>query len=484
MLECKLIIDDEVKCHFEDLHQIHIDYIIKQTKRTVKGAFFTAAVKLGIDDGKESLFGGDGSTFVFMLETVLGLLEPYYDMDVVDNRKEIVFPDHVSADYFDEYDITLRHYQVTATNQIIDNQKGIINIATAGGKSLIAATVAHTYNNDYRTLVIVPSKTLVKQTYKDFISVGLDVGVCHGDVKPKDKEDEWQKRHIVSTWQSLSEQKHNLQNFDVVLYDECHIMGDVMFDLLSTDLAHAPIRAGFTGTVPKDKLKREKVMAHIGGEVISKVKAKDLQDEGYISTIEIDMIPLVHHLELPINSTDWTWEMEEAYMSTNKDRIKTIAEFISLVEKENVLVLCHPQVGKQVADMLDLDFIDKDTKQKDRERFFDEYTKQKEYKLVASFGTSGTGISVNEITYVILIDAGKNETNILQGLGRGLRLDNMDNHLKVADLYSYLIRVNRKDASKMIQYSYSGDKHLAARRRIYKTERYPFTEHKTGITVQ
>lgn len=480
-MKCQLIITDEVNCHFIGLQTSDINHIIEKTKVRVKNAFHDARFKLGVWDGKESQFKEDGSTFAHMLDDVLQIVEYLgYNVDLIDQRRAIHFPANIDENYLTLFGVTLRPYQVESVNLTIEHHKGIINISTSGGKTLVCASIAKIYNDVYRTLVIVPSKKLAKQTYKDFIAVNLETGMNHGDIKNKD--DEFKKRHVISTWQSLKDQREHLHKFDVILYDECHVMGDVMFDLLSTDLAYAPIRLGFTGTVPKDKLKQQKVFCHIGGTILKKVTAKELQDDGYICTVDIDMIPVNHDIEIP-DSLEWTWELEEQYLLYNKDRIATITNFIDVLPKENILILCHPALGSQIANNLELDFIDKDTKDKYRDEYFDNFTTRTDYKLAASFGTSGTGISVNEIDYIVTIDVGKNETRILQGIGRGLRKGGKTDHLKVYDLYSRMFRMNKIDNTKLIEYSYSGGKHLIARKRIYKNEKYPFVEHTAGITV-
>ena len=49
-----------------------------------------------------------------------------------------------------------------------------------------------------RSIVIVPNKSLVTQTERDYVNMGLDVGVYFGDRK------EWGCQHTICTWQSLN----------------------------------------------------------------------------------------------------------------------------------------------------------------------------------------------------------------------------------------------------------------------------------------
>ena len=57
-----------------------------------------------------------------------------------------------------------------------------------------------------RSIVIVPNKSLVTQTEKDYRNLGLDVGVFFGDQK------EFGRQHTICTWQSLNVLLKNTKN--------------------------------------------------------------------------------------------------------------------------------------------------------------------------------------------------------------------------------------------------------------------------------
>jgi hypothetical protein len=80
-----------------------------------------------------------------------------------------------------------------------------------------------------RTLTIVPSITLVRQTEADYLNLGLDTGVYFGEEK------NYNNQHIITTWQSMvflskaskdDPEAHKrllsiLDNLDAVMVDEC-----------------------------------------------------------------------------------------------------------------------------------------------------------------------------------------------------------------------------------------------------------------------
>lgn len=473
MKKAKLIIHDEINCIFKGLRSVDRKKVFKAINIFVEGARHTAGFQIGIWDGRDAHFDENtGATYVYMLDSILPILDDLgYELDFEDHRKEIPFTaETIDKHLFDYVGITLRDHQVEAANLTFEHEKGFIAVATSGGKSLICAAISKIYDPAYRTLIITNSEKLVNQTYDDYVKVGLDVGKNHGKVR--DKKGNMSKRHVITTWQALANQRDCLKEFDVFLYDEAHIMGDIMFDILSNELANAHVRIGLTGTVPKKKkqpFKREALCCHIGGEELIKVKAHELQNEGHIATVDIKMYSVRQEINLP----DEEWSTEYKYLTTNRHRIHTIAEFIDALPKKNTLILCHPEQAKKLSEILDINFIDQGTKSTAREKYYREFENHNDYRLAATYGTVGTGISIDEIEQMVLIDVGKNETRILQGIGRGLRLDGITNHCSVYDLYAETWKPD-KISKKLTRYGFSSGTHLRERKRIYKVEKYPF----------
>jgi superfamily II DNA or RNA helicase len=459
--------------------------VIDSTKIFIPAARHTAAFKMKVWDGKESQFEDDGSTKFFMLDKVLPILESQgYNIEIVDNRKEIEFvPDKIDELFLHDFGIGLRYYQINSVNKVIDHEKGILELPTSAGKTIITGAIAKAYDQSYRTIIIVPSENLVNQTYADVSAYDLDVGKITGKVTGKKRDAMWDKRHLVITWQTLNRNRTHLKNYDVVLFDECHEIGDVMYEILAKDLAHAHIRVGLTGTVPDDKHKAGLIKSHLGGDVLYSIDPKELMDQDYISTVEIELVPTQHLIDLP-NKNKLEWDTESKYLNKNIDRIKAISDRIKKLQETlngNILILSFPEIGKAIAKELGTDFIDKDVDTDVRESYYKKYDKEINYTLNATFRTVGTGISINNIQYVFLIDVGKNKTRVLQSIGRGLRKDGIDNHLKVFDIYSEMMEefVSKSGEAKPRVYGFSAKSHLQQRLVIYNKNEYHyyFTEN-------
>lgn len=475
-MKCKLYILDEINCAFDGLSDKHINKIIERTKLPVKGAHMTAAYRLKIDDGKESNFHENGRTFIYMLDKVLPIVadEMGYDVQIEDYRKSLDRSySHIDESFLKEYGVELFEHQCESVNEIIDKNSGIIEVATSGGKTILCGTIVKIYEEELRFIIMVPSETLVKQTHKELDGLDVDIGLITKGMTKKKREEQWNKKHIVCTWRMVNNNKHRLHNYDGFIYDETHEMGDVMFSIFENELSHCLIRVGMTGTLPhKDKLKTEKIKCHIGGDVLYTVKAKELQDKGVISTCDIEMYPLGHYFK---ELHEWDWDLEEAYLHNNKERIETISGIVSAYNNNNTLILCHKQLAIRLSELTGLDYIHGDVKETVRQSYYDKFRNENDYKLIATFDTVGTGTSINEIFNLITIDVGKNDIRVIQGIGRGLRKDGETNHLKIIDIYSKIYQFNRM-TGRYKDISYSGSTHVRERRKTYKAEQYPFKE--------
>ena len=111
--------------------------------------------------------------------------------------------------------------------------------------TLITAALSNCVEEYGRSIVIVPNTSLVTQTEKDYINLGLDVGVYYGGRK------EYDKKHTICTWQSLGNMMKKTKADDAevpfqdvidgvicVIVDEC-FHGD---SLVLTPDGYVPIR--------------------------------------------------------------------------------------------------------------------------------------------------------------------------------------------------------------------------------------------------
>ena len=472
----KITIIDEINAKMDAPKSV-INHVISRTKLKVKGAHVTAAFKSGNWDGKESLVREDGLFFFPQLEEIfnaLAELDIYEDhFDVEDMRQPLKHPDSlppVELETFIEHGWTLRIHQKDALNAIIESEKGIISVATSGGKSGIMAATAKIYDPWYGSLTTTPSEELVFQLKDTYESFGIDVGVLTKAIKPKDREEFIKTtKHIITTnkiFLNTSDYFDGQQR--VFLKDEVHTFGEKDAESIRGNLGDCPIRLGFTGTLPKksdDEFKRNNIINHMGGGILIDIGVGYLNENNYISKFHVDMIKIKDSIGAEkfdeIGKDWWDWQMEEKHLARCQERIEEIATIVHKYGTENTLVLTRAELGRNLAEYMDIPFIDKDVKTKVRKEFFNEFDARDDYVLCGTFGCVGTGLDISRIFNLIIIDTGKNPTYIGQGIGRALRKDGDRDVVRIIDVYSD---------------THFSNKQVKERKKYYKQHGYPFNE--------
>jgi len=478
-----LTVDNFTTFQLEGLSRSEISHIQSKTALPVKGAFMTAAYKAKIWDGKESLFTEDGVGFVYELETILNILESDlgYDLDYdLDYKFDQPWFDFdaiplVGDGYLKEFTgFDLRDYQLNGINSVIQNRKGVLDYGTNAGKSWICAGISKAFDPILKSVVIVPSENLVTQTFADYDKTDLNVVALTANIKPaKRKETIQNARHVIITSKLFMNCfEYFTEEPMVLIIDETHLMGTVFSDIIRNHMAHCPVRVGLTATLPNaktDPFKRKMIFSHLGGGVLEQIKQKELISRGVSSQLSIQMFKTRHQEIEELSTTrEFDWSLEDNYLLNNTDRIAAIAEFIKEFDNKNTLILCHAGLGVKLAEMLGTGVVIDETKTEQRQAWFNEFDNRDDFKLVATFGCAGTGLSINRIFRLFMIDVGKNETYILQGIGRGLRRDGEVNKIEVIDI------------SADSKYS---KRHRKDRIAIYKREKFNFVEESRQIIV-
>jgi superfamily II DNA or RNA helicase len=97
---------------------------------------------------------------------------------------------------------------------------------------------------------------------------------------------------------------------------------------------------------------------------------------------------------------------------------------------------------------------------KTRKDQYDSYKQKDDVITIATFGIASTGISIDRIFCLMLLDSGKSFVRAIQSVGRGTRLAHDKNSVHVVDVYGNL------------KWS---KKHFKERKRFYDEAGYPVT---------
>lgn len=484
----KVVIVDEVNCVIAGLSPDHISYFYEEYACRAPNYFFNPKFKLGQWDGKIRYFHKTGKTYVYLLETIVPQLTGLgYKIDLQDNRTSVVpTPPPVDKDIFKNFvhpdtqkPIELRSYQMNSVNSAIAANGGVIIAGTGAGKTIICATLCEVYGRyNIRTMTIVPSKDLIEQTAAEYQVCGLDAGRYYGEVK------DVAHQHVVSTWQSLQNNPTLLQEFGMVIVDECHgIKGTVLTTLLNEKAAHIPLRFGVTGTLPKAETDAMAVRIAVG-DVRYAITAKELMDQGVLAKLNIDILQLEENfmelykefleehtnpLEKPPTYKQFKDEYfpdytsEKKYLQQNEKRMRWIADWISVkrdMGKGNVFCLVDGiRMGQKLADMIEgAIFVHGKDKAKARKQIYDLFKTNDNLVVIATIQIASTGLNIKRIFHLMFIDVGKSFIRVIQTIGRGLRKADDKDSVDVTDICSDLKYAR---------------KHLNERKKFYAEAQYP-----------
>jgi len=482
MKTATIIIRDEVNIKIEGLELDARRALVKAFEYDVPGARYLPAVRLGRWNGKVSYFQLGGSTYTNLLPEIIPILERFnYDIELDDRRDySTTFEfEQVTEDSFGHIawpkghpmegePMALRDYQVDVINRFLANPQCIQEIATGAGKTVITAALSNAVAPHGRTIVIVPNKSLVTQTERDYINMQQDVGVFFGDRK------EWGRQHTICTWQSLNVLLKNtksgvgdctigefLEGVVCVIVDEVHMAkADALKSLLTGVMSCVPLRWGLTGTVPKEPYEFQALRCSLG-PVINQLSASELQERGVLAQCHVNVVQLVDHAEFG------NYQSELKFLLEEPDRLSTIARLIAKVNATgNTLVLVdRVAAGHALAERLGESavFVSGATKAKDRQDEYDEISVSDGKIIIATYGIAAVGINIPRIFNLVLVEPGKSFVRVIQSIGRGIRKAEDKDHVEIWDVTSTCKFAKR---------------HLTKRKAFYREANYPFTQEK------
>lgn len=481
----KIRILDEVSCVLVGLHPDHVDYLHDEYSAFAPNYFFNPKYKLGKWDGKIRYFHKTGKTYVKLLESLIPKLVGLRYEVMIDDLREgsLVQPDPIDETFFNHVTTAngepwvMRDYQVNLVNALISNGGGVGIAGTGAGKTSMCAALARAYElaGNLRSIIIVPDKNLTKQTKGEYAFFGLDVGEYSGDKKDIDHQ------HVVSTWQALKNRPELIQQFQVVIVDECHgIRGNVLTNLLNEHGANVLYRFGVTGTLPKEPSDVMSIRVSVG-EVQYTIPAHELIDQGYLSKLEIRIIQ--HSIDLSLQYADFLtekpmpkptynqfkdsyfpdWSSEKKYLQGHEDRLQWIADYITSLREQhkgNVLCLVNGiKFGDKLSELIpDSHFIYGQDDMETRKQVYDLFSTRNDVVAIATVQIASTGLNIPRIFHMVYIDIGRSFIRTIQSIGRGLRRAEDKDSVIVTDICSDL------------KYS---KRHLRERIKYYNEAKYP-----------
>lgn len=455
---CYITTRDEVYCFVTGLEPPDQTYLYEKFGVFVDGYFFMPNYQNRKWDGKIRFFDKNGKTYLRLLEQILPILDNLgYEVILNDERVPVSLITHrATTDLFKEKNIFLRDYQVAAVNALLDAGSGFGVMGTGSGKTLVTAALSYVIGIDgYKVITIVPSSDLVTQTAEWYERCGLDVGEYSGSKK------ELGSQHVVATWQSLQNAPMMMQSFQAFIWDEAHgVRASVAQQLICDYGKHIAYRFGVTGTFPKSASDKLSLTSSIG-PIICEVPASWLIENGYLAKIDIEVI----NTKEAVDEEFPDYPSEKAYISKSEPRLDFIANLIIAKCKAfgNTLILVNniPFGQRLQAIITDSVFLYGASEKDERREQYDLFANRDDLIVIASSGIASTGISIDRVFCLMLIDPGKSFVKAIQSVGRGTRLAHDKKSVHVVDVSADL-----KFAKK----------HLKERTKYYKEAGYPVSK--------
>jgi superfamily II DNA or RNA helicase len=387
-----------------------------------------------------------------------------------------------------------RDYQLEAFVHAVRERRSLLLSPTASGKSFIIYTLMRYYNA--KTLIIVPTTTLVHQLASDFREYGYNEGRNYGAEDASGNE--WsrgihkiyagqEKRSpaqvTISTWQSIyKESKEWFDQFEVVIGDEAHLFKSKSLISIMTKLENCKYRFGFTGTLDGTQT-HKLVLEGLFGPVRKVISTAELIDQKHLADFKIKAIVLSYPEEVRkmiARGADYQAEMDYIVrLDARNNFIKNLA--LSLEGNTLLLFQYVDKHGKALDELIKKEskgknvyFVHGGVEGAEREQIRKLVNDSVGNIIIASYGTFSTGINIPNIDSVIFASPSKSRIRNLQSIGRGLRKSDRKSEATLFDIADNFTWKQKKNFTLL---------HFMERIKIYNEEKFEYKIYDVNLKV-
>ncbi|MDO8641793.1 MAG: DEAD/DEAH box helicase [Nitrosarchaeum sp.] len=341
-------------------------------------------------------------------------------------------------------------YQTSIVEAAIEHQRFIIQVATGGGKTVIAAAILAKLN--VPSMFVVHTGDLFEQAYDELsrllkVPIGrIGGGMCEiekinicmiqtihavldkkyvpfDDVEKEQLEnDEIVKKSFIRN----DKIKKFLSEVRCVLVDECHHLRSDSYVAAMKACKLAYFKGGLSAT-PFSGDSRDLILQAYAGKIIGQISASYLIDNNFL------VRPTIYYLQGSKNSK-YLFNRKryntiyKKYIVNNKYRndliLDCVRRLVSL-KKTVLITVTTKKHGKILLDMvkeaeISVEFIYSHVDKMTRKKYINQI---RERKLSCIIGTclADEGLNIPALDSLILAGAGKSPTRMIQRIGRTLR---------------------------------------------------------------
>ena len=441
---------------------------------TVPGHTFMPAYRMKIWDGKIRLFN------IHNRLLYSGLLE--YVFIFAEKRNYKVIPDgdwwkprkiEKNEKFFEDLKLPFepRDYQIEGFHHALSYKKSLLVSPTASGKSLIIYLIVRALNT--KTLIIVPTTSLVSQLYADFQEYGWDSAkYCHQVYAGQDKVSD--KQVVISTWQSIYKlHKKTFEPYKLVIGDEAHGFKSKSLTSIMTKCVNAEYRIGTTGTLDGTQT-HKLVLEGLFGKVYKVTSTAKLINRKQLAPFRVEIVVLKYPDVICEQFRKIKYADELEFLVGHEKRNKYIRNLVLSLEGNTLLLfrlvkkhgrILYDMIEEKTDDDRKTFFVFGGTETEVREQIRAIAETERDAIIVASYGVFSTGINIRNLHNIVFASPSKSRIRNLQSIGRGLRLSENKEQTVLYDIADDL----RSGARKNFAYQ-----HFEERVKIYEEESFPY----------
>lgn len=483
--------------HDEDL--LNEAQLLFSYQKRVFGSFRASA-----DLSGTGVYSCISPSFTFKIGLVLEIYKQLtnagYKVKIDNELKKHVQPKtHLNESLIQPHaNFTYRDYQEETIRRVARFGRGLIEIPTSGGKSLILYGICSNIKEfSKKTLIVVPRTQLVEQFFKEWtVEYGFKGISMYSKNQPNLNAD---AKVVVTNYQWLVSKEKDKNGkkvsigskeaairkagFEAIIVDEAHTIGESgswMSRFISK--FETPYKIGCTGTVAeKEDLSKRWNCIGVIGPIIYKKPIAELQNANQIAKVRIFPIRLEHNTrklsEQPYENRggvcfdketgkqlDGTkmYEAEYKYLESHNGANNILLNVIESLKGNSIVLIDHTEHAQYLYDncLCENKFlITGKVKLTDRTKTAElvDLKDNNQYIIFANSSAAGTGLSIKNLQNVVIASHGKALTKIIQGIGRVLRKLKKDGEEEVYNVID-------------IHHNYLfSEKHFNSRCKLYKT---------------
>lgn len=449
---------------------------------SVPGAKFMPAFRSKFWDGKIRLLNPmNGLLYAGLLSYVEDFCHKReYEIEYLSDFSTKEFSVKEAKEFISKLKPTLqpRDYQIDAFVHAVRERRSLLLSPTASGKSFIIYLLVRYYAK--RTLIIVPTTSLVSQLASDFADYGFESDrFVHRVFAGQDKGTT--KPITITTWQSVYKlPKEFFDSFDVVIGDEAHLFKAKSLTSVLTKLSGCRYRFGFTGTLDGTQT-HKLVLEGLFGPVRKVISTKELIDKKHLAEFNIKAIVLSYPDEIRkmiIRSANYQSELD--YLVACEARNKFIKNLALSLEGNTLILYQYVEKHGVVLEKMLKDnnrpvyFVSGSVDGEERENIRKVVENESNAIIVASFGTFSTGVNIKNLHNIIFTSPSKSRIRNLQSIGRGLRKSDTKTAATLYDIADDMSWKSKKNFTLL---------HFMERVKVYNEEKFKYKIYKVTLNI-